>query len=205
MNIKELKNKAKKSLKGKYKDAIAILIATFGMNFIATIAINFLGLNENLTQFINSVSSTIINGVVGFGIVNFYLKISRNEQTSYEEMFSKTKMMWFYILLSLLTGLFIALWSILFIIPGIIAAMSYSLIFYIKLDNPELSLIEVIGKSKKMMQGHKWEFFVLNLSFLGWEILGIFTLGILYFWLFPYMEVTCANFYNNIKEIENNN
>ena len=49
------------------------------------------------------------------------------------------------------------------------------------------------------MKGHKWEYFVLGLSFLGWMILGVFTLGILYFWLIPYMQVTCANFYESIK------
>ena len=57
---------------------------------------------------------------------------------------------------------------------------------------------DTIKKSKELMKGHKWEFFLLNLSFIGWIILGVFTLGILYLWLIPYMSVTMCNFYNEL-------
>lgn len=85
------------------------------------------------------------------------------------------------------------------IIPGIIASISYSLAQYIMLDEPNLSPMDCIRKSKEMMKGHKGECFCLALSFIGWIILGIFTLGILYFWLVPYMSVTMCNFYNKLK------
>lgn len=100
----------------------------------------------------------------------------------------------------MLTSVFTFLWSLLFIIPGIIASLSYSMVYFIALDNLELSALDVIRKSKEMMRGHKGEYFVLGLSFIGWGILGIFTLGILYLWLIPYMQVTMANFYNELKE-----
>lgn len=203
MNRSELKNKAKESLKGKYGDAIALLVISFGISFVTGLIMGLSGLDETTTEFIGNIISVIISGLIGFGTISYFLKISRNESVTYKELFSKTNMFWSYIAIALLVGLFTMLWSLLFIIPGIIAAMSYSLVYYIKLDNPELSAIEVIGKSKEIMRGHKWDFFVLNLSFLGWGILGIFTLGILYLWLVPYMQVTYANFYNKLKEEKN--
>jgi len=105
-----------------------------------------------------------------------------------------------YISIALLTGLFTLLWPLLFIIPGIIDSIGYTLVYMIKLDNPEMSTMEVITKSKEMMNGHKMDYFVLVLSFFGWAILGILTLGILYLWLTLYMNVTFANFYNSLKE-----
>lgn len=196
MNRSELKTKAKENLKGKYGDAIKLMLITYGISFISGLIIGFIDLDETVGDLI----LLIITGLIGFGTVSYYLKVSRNESVTYKELFSKTNMFWQYIAISLLVGIFTALWSLLFIIPGIIAALSYSLVYYIKLDNPELSTMDVIRKSKQMMQGHKWDFFVLSLSFLGWTILGLFTLGILYFWLIPYMQVTYANFYNSLKE-----
>jgi uncharacterized membrane protein len=74
------------------------------------------------------------------------------------------------------------------------------MVYYIALDNPELSATEVINKSKTMMNGHKLDFFILGLSFIGWIILIPFTFGLLSLWLVPYMQVTYANFYNSLKE-----
>ena len=103
-----------------------------------------------------------------------------------------------YLVISLLVGIFVTLWSLLLIIPGIIAALGYSQVYLVKLDNPEMGDFDAIKKSKELMKGHKWEFFLLGLSFIGWMILGIFTLGILYLWLIPYMSVTMCNFYNEL-------
>ncbi len=200
MDRSELKRKAKESLKGKYGDAITLMIISFGISFAAGLIIGFCGLDENITKFISSIVSIIISGLIGFGIVSYFLKVSRNENVTYKELFSETNMFWSYIGIALLVGLFTMLWSLLFIIPGIIAALSYSLVYCIKLDNPELDVKEVLTKSKQMMNGHKWEYFVLILSFLGWIILGIFTFGVLYLWLIPYMQVTLCNFYNNLKK-----
>ena len=200
MNRIELKNRAKESLKGKYGEAIKLLLITFAISFATGFVIGFLNLDEDIAELISSVVSLAVAGLLGFGTVSFFLKISRNETVTYKELFSKINMCFSYLAISLLVGLFTALWSLLLIIPGIIAAINYSLVYFVKLDNPELGALEVLRKSKEMMNGHKWDFFVLILSFLGWAILGIFTLGILYLWLVPYMQVTYANFYNSLKE-----
>ena len=98
-----------------------------------------------------------------------------------------------------LRDLFITLWAILFIIPGIIKGYSYRLVPYILRDNPELSATETITRSKELMDGHKMDAFKLDLSFLGWLILGVLTLGIgLVFWTSPYMESAEAQFYVDV-------
>ena len=108
---------------------------------------------------------------------------------------------------SLLMVIFIILWSLLFIIPGVVKGLAYSLTPYILKDYPELSANQAINLSMKMMKGHKFDLFWLFLSFIGWSILCIFTLGIGYLWLMPYMMTTMAAFYQEVKAeyINNNN
>ena len=108
---------------------------------------------------------------------------------------------------SLLMVIFIILWSLLFIIPGFIKGLAYSLTPYILKDYPELSANQAINLSMKMMKGHKFDLIWLFISFIGWSILCIFTLGIGYLWLMPYMMTTMAAFYQEVKTeyINNNN
>ena len=201
MNRVEIKENAKASLKGKYGDAIAVIGILFGLSFACGLVVAFLGLDEDMSDFIASIFSLGLSCLLGFGLMSYFLKISRNEEVTYNELFNKMDMFWPYLSISLLVGLFTLLWTLAFIIPGIIAALSYSMVFYIKLDNPDLGALDVIKKSKQMMSGHKFDFFVLSLSFVGWIILGAFTFGILYLWLIPYMQVSYANFYNSIKDV----
>ncbi len=99
-----------------------------------------------------------------------------------------------------LTDLFTVLWTLLFIIPGIVKAYSYRMVPFILRDNPELSATEVITASRKMMDGQKWNAFVLDLSFIGWILLTIFTLGLVgLFWYNPYYYSTNAALYLRLK------
>lgn len=100
-------------------------------------------------------------------------------------------MVWMYIL--------VALWSLLFVIPGLIKAFSYAMTPYILHENPELSITEAIHRSRMMMRGHKFDLFWLYLSFIGWILLAIMTAGIGFLWLTPYMETAQAAFYNEVK------
>ena len=98
-----------------------------------------------------------------------------------------------------LTDLFTFLWSLLLIIPGIIKAYSYRLVPYIIKDHPELSAMEVIRKSKELMKGNKWKAFLLDLTFIGWFLLGAITLGLVnVFWTNPYSESANAVFYKDL-------
>jgi uncharacterized membrane protein len=100
----------------------------------------------------------------------------------------------------LLEGIYIVLWALLLIIPGIIKALSYSMTSFILRDRPDLKYNGAIELSMAMMQGHKWELFWLYLTFIGWAILCIFTFCIGFFWLEPYVTSTMANFYEEVKE-----
>jgi uncharacterized membrane protein len=90
----------------------------------------------------------------------------------------------------------LVLWTLLFIIPGIVKAYEYRMIPYILAENPHMSKKEVFAASKSMMMGNKWKAFVLDMSFLGWHILSVFTVGILeLFYVAPYMYATNAALY----------
>ena len=94
------------------------------------------------------------------------------------------------------------LWSLLFIIPGIIATYSYAMTGYILAEHPELTASEAIERSKEMMSGNRFRLFCLQLSFIGWAILCAFTFGIGYLWLGPYREAATAAFYREISGTE---
>lgn len=99
----------------------------------------------------------------------------------------------------LLVGVFTFLWTLLLIIPGIIKSLAYSMTPFILKDYPELSANQAINLSMKMMEGRKFDLFYLYLSFIGWGILALFTLGIGYLWLMPYIYTSLASFYQNVK------
>lgn len=105
----------------------------------------------------------------------------------------------------LLVQIFTVLWMLLLIVPGIIKAISYSQTFYVLKDNPSLSYNAAIERSMEMMQGHKWEYFCLYFSFIGWILLVIISFGVASLWVSPYMSATFAHYYENLKaEYENN-
>ena len=100
----------------------------------------------------------------------------------------------------LLKDIFLCLWSLLFVIPGIIKSYSYAMVPYILADDTSLSAREAITRSREMMNGNKWRAFVLDLSFIGWILLSVCTLGILsIFYVNPYMYSTHAELYNTLK------
>lgn len=101
-----------------------------------------------------------------------------------------------------LMQLYIFLWSLLFIIPGVIKSYEYMMVPYILAENPGMDRKEAFAISKRMMDGQKWAAFVLELSFLGWIILGVVTCGLLgIFWIQPYINATMTELYmyNKVK------
>ena len=99
-----------------------------------------------------------------------------------------------------LMNFFVSLWALLLIIPGFIKYYAYALTPYILIDNPELSANQAINLSQEMMKGHKFDMFILHLSFIGWIFLSIFTFGIGLLWLLPYMMTAQAAFYQDVKK-----
>lgn len=103
------------------------------------------------------------------------------------------------ILTGLLYTLFISLATFLFIVPGIILSCSYAMTFYIRNDNPEIGVMDALKESARMMNGHKMQYFTLQLSFIGWLIVGSFCFGIGSLWVSAYMETSKAIFYEELK------
>ena len=100
-----------------------------------------------------------------------------------------------------LRDLFILLWMLLLIIPGIVKSYSYAMVPYLIIDEPELSATEIITRSREMMNGNKWRAFLLDLSFIGWILLTIITCGIVgIFWTNPYMYSTKAALYQELRK-----
>lgn len=139
--------------------------------------------------------------LVGLGFVIFLLNTIRGKDACYGNLLDAFPFFIKVFLLNLLTGLFTVLWSLLFIFPGIIAAYRYRMSVYLLLDDPHKSVMECIRESKQMMKGHKWELFVLDLSFIGWSILLSLPL-IGYFvqiWTVPYFSLTYALYYETLS------
>lgn len=159
------------------------------MNFLDTIA----------RDIIQTVISLIITGPFCFGLYKYHLSIARGEKPAYETMFDGFKDFKRAFITYLLSSLYILLRLLLLIIPGIIAALNYALVYFILLDDKEITGNEAILKSKKMMYGHRKRLFYLTLRFLGLGILSIFTLFIGLLWLIPYSYVAYSIFYDDVK------
>lgn len=144
---------------------------------------------------IGSIALLLITGPLSVGLFGYFMKLTRAETPSIENIFDGFKDFAQNFLLYLMITIFTFLWSLLFIIPGIVKAYAYSMAYYIKRDNPAYDWKQCIDESKARMDGHKWELFCLHFSFIGWALLCIFTFGIGYLWLVPYMQTADANFY----------
>ena len=137
--------------------------------------------------------------MLGAGMVIFVLNVARRAASSVGNLFDGFVQFPRIFLLYLAEGLFIFLWSLLFVIPGIIKSYSYSMSNFIMAENPEMSAKEAMEVSMEMMRGNKWRLFCLELSFIGWGILCLFTLGIGYLWLNPYINASLAAFYDDVS------
>ncbi len=147
------------------------------------------------------VASLVLAGPLTIGVSLVFMKLARNHNSvelsdifvSFSERFAKD------FLLGLMVAVFTLLWSLLFIIPGIIKYYSYSMAYYVSLDHPEWGWKECIDESIRLTNGHKGELFVLDLSFIGWYIVGSLCFGIGTLWVAPYHITAQANYYEALK------
>lgn len=140
----------------------------------------------------------IMGGAVQLGYSTYLLKQHDGKPLEFHDLFSQFHRFGQGFAQSFLTTLYIILWSLLFIIPGIIKAFGYAMTPFIMADNPDMSAREAIAASTELMDGHKGDLFVLGLTFIGWELLCLLSFGIGYLWLNPYMNATYAAFYREI-------
>ena len=172
------------------------LVKVFGIYFLISIVLGLTG--------IGSIVTLLLSG--GFSLSFAYIskKVYNNETTVVDDLFYGLKDFGKGLALYLLTFLYSFLWSLLFIIPGIVKAISYSMAFFIQNDNPDYTASQCIDESKRIMEGHKMDYFLLTLSYLGWLILSVFTFGILLLWIMPKMNLAFYLFYLDITGQPNN-
>lgn len=183
-----LKKTAKESLAGKWGIAIGTFLVE-SVILTALMAIKGIGI----------IATIVLAGVLSVGMVIVYLEIIRNWECRFEDMFKGFNNFGTNSIAGVLVAVYVMLWSLLFIIPGIVKAYSYAMTFYILADNPELTASQAIAESKRMMEGNKGRLFVLHLSFFWWVLLVSITGGIAGLYVYPYMRATDAAFYEDLK------
>jgi len=183
-----LMRESRESLRGKWGTAILTFVI-FSLLTAAWGSVEHRG----------SLLTLIIGGPLSLGAAIFSLNISRGKEARLEQLFDGFKYFTTALVTYLLMLLYVLLWTLLLIIPGIIAALGYSMTYYILADDPLLKPQDALKKSKTMMNGHKTKLFYLCLRFFLLALLCILTLGIGFFWLIPYVHVTMAKFYDDIN------
>ena len=144
----------------------------------------------------------VLGSVIAVGYSRFNMDLVDKIDVRIEALFSYFDIWKTTVISRLLRSAYIFLWSLLFIIPGIVASFSYAMTDYILAEHPELTASEAIERSKEMMRGNRFRLFCLDLSFIGWSILCIFTLGIGNLWLTPYKNAAKAAFYREVSGTE---
>lgn len=170
---------------------------------LPSIVLSVLGVLVSISSILN-LAQFILGGTVQLGYTQILLKQYHHMEFEMGELFSQFHRFKQGFLQSFLRTLYIALWSLLFIIPGIIANYKYAMTPFLMADNPNMTAKEAIAASCELMDGHKGELFILGLTFIGWDILAVLSLGIGFLWLNPYKEATYAAFYRDLIIQRNN-
>ena len=208
----EYKNEALAALRGNWAPAVLatlvyylltlFLISPYEVAVFRTNSADIMGLMAASRWYgVFLLGIILVIGPFLVGYVNSFKKLlvegdDRITANSFREGF---KPYWRSVWAYLFRGILITLWSLLLVIPGIIKSLSYAMTMYIVKDHPELTVNEAIDLSKDMMYGHKYDLFYLYISFIGWYLLSILTLGIGTFWLMPYIQTAQASFYEDVK------
>lgn len=185
----ELRLAARKALGGRWNAAAVVFLVLGVLSAIGGV------------KHIGFLYSLLLGGPLTLGIRNYVLKLERGEAAVIEDFLDGFRQYVPATLTYVMMALFTFLWSLLFIIPGVVAALSYSMAFYVLREHPETQPREVLRISSQMMMGHKAQLFGLYLSFFGWAILACLTAGIGFLWLGPYMGVSVAGFYDDLKRL----
>ena len=186
-NIK-LMAEAREALEGRW----GLAVATFFIYFL------IVGGVESVPV-LGGIGALIIGGPMALGISIFSLKLARGEEARVEQIFEGFQMFEKALGAYLLMVINVFLRLLLLIIPGIIKGIAYSQVFFILAEDDTIDSRGALKRSEEMMDGYKWKYFFLSLNFVGWGILCLLTFGIGFLWLIPYVQVSYANFYDDLK------
>ena len=194
MNRQELKARAKEQIQGKIGILFLITLIVGAVAFVA-------GILASCIPIAGYAVTIIVTPALSLSLVRVYLMVIRGLKPDAKDAFSGFDDFFSAFKVTFLVGLYTFLWSLLFIIPGIVKSYSYSMSLFILADNKGKSARECIKESMAMTDGHKMELFVLDLSFIGWGFLVTLTCGIAYIWVGPYMSATRANAYETLRPV----
>lgn len=224
-NRVEVKTNAKEILKAKYWKAVLVAFIASALTGAASYTSAGSSNSDEIGDLLTSLSPQIIIAIVGIiafsaligiaisiflenplliGCYKFFINCKNGGESLNDIVMTFKNGYMNVVLTEFLRGLFTFLWSMLFVIPGIIKGYEYMMIPYLLADNPQMEREEAFAKSKEMMDGNKWKAFVLDLSFFGWGLLSACTCGILYiFYVGPYIHLTKAELYHALKAEHN--
>lgn len=196
--ISAYKNQALASLKGNWGDCVIITLIYCAIKLIFASSLGILG--SIFTRHYFSVATLLILPL-DWGYLIFFLNLARKANVGKNTLFDGFMSNQYVRLLGtiLLYSILVLVGLIILIIPGIILMLMFSQFYFVMKDNPELKYMDALKMSAKLMKGHLWQFFLLNLSFIGWGLLAMLTFGIGWLWLAPYIYTTCAHYYEDLK------
>lgn len=183
---------------GNYANIIANIYNTAGYGYIANI--NYFSLP--FFKFFSFAISFLLIPMLMFSIQNASLQVARDKEIKYSMLKYGFNRLFDSVILNLLRTLFVFLWSLLLVVPGILKSYSYRMAPYLMIDDKNLTPREAIKLSTRIMDGHRFELFVLDISFIGWYILWWITAGVFSLYVLPYRQTSEALFYLNLKSSE---
>jgi len=193
----------KRQMKPIFTTAIAVLLGTQALLYFFSNHSILIGVFLLLYLLLGGTTlgcmGWLFTGPLAVGLSSFFLSV-QDGAPRLSQLFDGFNCFGRAFLSTLLMGLFIVLWCLLFVIPAIIKTYSYAMTFFIIADDPSAGALEAITRSRQMMAGNKWRLACLYMRFAGWGILCLFTFGIGFLWLCPYMMAATAAFYRDIKE-----
>lgn len=201
MLARDFRYSAIKSIQGHWGTAVLIsfleiLLSSVPGAFIAFL--KFILYSDSEFSFISILYQLLFMNIVLWSMHLAFLYRARGQSLEVGNLFCAFGEYGRVLLTSLLETLYIGLWTLLFIVPGVVKSFSYALVPYLMKDDPNLAYNAAITKSRQMMMGHKGELFCLYFSFTGWFLLSLVSLGIGFLWLTPYVETAVAHFYRNL-------
>lgn len=206
MTRAETKKWAKLKIKGKMWNVLGVSLIAGLINGISTTSSSESDIEVLIIELIISFVCGILAMIIDVGLIRWMTNFINDKETKIEILFSKFKDWKQVTMVFIHQFAMVLLYTLLLIIPGMIKALGYSLVPYILANDSNMGSDEVLKLSEKMMKGHKMDLFIFSLSFIGWHLLAIFTLGILEIWIIPYQETATTKYLLDIKaEYENNN
>lgn len=203
MNRVEIKEWAKEKIKGNLWNILVGLLIMMAVSFVFSFGLGFIQAIFGNDSFITSIVSIVVEVLLiplGIGLYSYLVEFINNDNFDKNLLFEPYERIVNVIGASLLVSLLVMVGCICFIIPGIYLAFSYAMVPYLLATRKDLTVTETLELSRKMMNGHKFDYFVLSISFIGWAILVPFTLGILLIWLYPYMMTATTKFFMDIDQ-----